>query len=397
MKKVLFGIALALGMFSCSTSDELVPLSQKEDMHSFEFNAHTEIPTASPTGKGANVNYTLIVEAFVDGNHKIATKTFTSNISTHFNYKFETNYAGNVELKVTVSPVTTIVKNISFIPVNEVTKETGKYIEFEQLPTTGILTAVYNKEAKEISTATPDVQYHEVDKDFGDKLTVVKTEEIFNGKTESDYRTFTFDNSGKLFSSFSYKSEPESKKENSVLVYEGGKVIKVINNETSIEEFKYDNLGNIVEGKNVVEQYYDVYRYNEAGKVREMVSNGLNHKETKSYDYASPGKVIVTKTWNNQSLKMVYLLNDNQNPMMKTVPEAFLKTLSTDDKSNYNVTSQYTFGYEGQPENDPNAVTFTYEKDTKGRVVKQIAAGKEEIEGERVTFKRVTVFQYMAQ
>jgi hypothetical protein len=77
--------------------------------------------------KGVNTNYTIVVEAFIEGNHKIETKTFTSNISAHFNYKFQTNYASNnVELKITVSPATTIVKNISFIPTNELTKEVGK-------------------------------------------------------------------------------------------------------------------------------------------------------------------------------------------------------------------------------------------------------------------------------
>jgi hypothetical protein len=48
-----------------------VSLSQKEDMHSFEFNAHGEIPMGSLTGKGVNTNYTIEVEAFIDGNHNL--------------------------------------------------------------------------------------------------------------------------------------------------------------------------------------------------------------------------------------------------------------------------------------------------------------------------------------
>jgi hypothetical protein len=396
MKKVLFGIALALSLFSCTTSDDVMPTSQKEDMHSFEFNAHTEIPMVSPTGKGVNTNYTIVVEAFIEGDHKIETKTFISNILAHFNYKFQTNYAGNVELKVTVSPATTIVKNISFIPINEVTKEVGTIIEFVQLPASGTLNAVYDKTTKEISTSTPDVAYHEVDKDFGDKLSVIKTEETYDGKSELDYRTFTYDNSGKLISSFSYKSGSDPKKENSILVYEEDKLVKMIHNDKSIEEYKYEN-GNIIESVNREEQYYDVFRYNEDGKVREMISNGINYKESKSYDYSTVGRVIVTVRKDNEWSKIVYVLNDNVNPMAKTVPAALLKTLSTDNKSNCNVVFQHTFGYQGEPGNDPNAMIFTYEKDAKGRVVKQTATGKKEVEGKIVASTRVTTFQYMAQ
>jgi hypothetical protein len=396
MKKVLLGLILSMGMFSCSTSDEIVPLSQKEDLHSFEFNAHTQIPTASPTGKGINTNYTLTVEVFVEGDHKVETKTFSSNISAHFNYKFETNYAGNVELKVTVSPATTVVKNISFIPTNEVTKEIGKYMEFDQLPATGSLTAVYNKETKQISTSTAGVEQHEVGKDFGDKLAIVKSEVAYDGKTESEYRTFTYDKSGKLISSFAYKSGPEGKTENAVLVYEGEKLIKIINNEKSIEEFAYEN-GNITTGSNKTEQYYNVYRYNEEGKIIEIKRTGYNQKETKLFEYPKLGKVIVSAVLNNQYSKMAYVLNDNENPMAKSVPAPFLKIIATVDESNYNVVSKYNFEYEKEPANDPNAVTYSYQKDNKGRVVKQIATSKEEIEGKIVTSTRITAFQYMAQ
>jgi hypothetical protein len=396
MKKLILGIALSLGMFSCSTSDELMPLSQKEDMHSFEFNAQAEIPTSIPTAKGANTNYSIIVEVFVDGNHKVETKTFSSNISAHFNYKFETNYAGNVELKVTVSPASTVVKNISFIPTNEVTKEIGKYIEFAQLPVTGSLTAVYSKETREISTTTPDVKYHETAKDFGDKLAVIKSESTFDGKSEVGYRTFTYDATGKLASSFAYKSGSDSKKENSVLVYEGDRVIKIITNETTIKEVAYEN-GNIIEKVNRAEQYYDVYRYNEEGKIREITSTGYNHKERKSFEYPKFGKIIVSTVFNNQYSKMAYVLNDNENPMAKSVPAAFLKIIATDDESNYNVVSKYNFEYENEPSADPNTVIYSYQKDAKGRVVKQIATGKEEIEGKMVTSTRTTTFQYMAQ
>jgi hypothetical protein len=396
MKKVLFGIVLFLGMFSCTTSDDLVPLSQKEEMHSFEFNAQTDIPMASPTAKGANTAYTLTVEVFVEGNHKIETKTFSSNISAHFNYKFETDYAGNIELKVTVSPATTIVKNISFIPVNEVTKEIGKYVEFAQLPDAGSLTAVYNKENKTITTTTPDVKFHELTKDFGDKLAVIKSEAVFDGKSETEYRTFTYDVFGKLVSSFANKSGAEGKTENTVLVYEGDQVIKMINNQKSIEEFTYEN-GNIVKSVNNEDQYYDIYRYNEAGKVKEVISNGTDHQQSKFYDYSEAGKVIVTSKSNNQTSKIVYVLNDNTNPMTKSVPMALLKTLSTDDKSSYNAVSKYTFGTEGNTANDPNAMTYTYQTDAKGRVVKQIAKGKEEMEGKMSDVTRTTVFQYMAK
>jgi hypothetical protein len=396
MKKVLLGLVLSLGIFSCTSSDELMPLSQKEDLHSFEFNAHTQIPTASPTGKGINTNYTLTVEVFVEGGHKIETKTFSSNISAHFNYKFETNYAGNVELKVTVSPAATVVKNISFIPTNEVTKEIGKYIEFDQLPATGSLTAVYNKETKQITTSTAGVEQHEVGKDFGDKLAIVKSEVAYDGQTESEYRTFTYDNSGKLISSFAYKSGPEGKTENAVLVYDGDRVIKIINNDKSVEEFTYEN-NNIIKSVNNNDQYYDLYRYNDTGKVREVISNGTNYQQSKSFDYSEAGKVIVTSKSNNQTSKIVYVLNENTNPMTKSVPAAFLKIIAIDDESNYNVVSKYNFEYEKEPANDPNSVTYSYQKDAKGRVVKQIATGKEEIEGKMVTSTRITAFQYMAR
>jgi hypothetical protein len=50
---------------------------------------------------------------------------------------------------------------------------------------------------------------------------------------------------------------------------------------------------------------------------------------------------------NGHSSKIVFVMNDIENPMVKTMPTAFLKTIATDDKSNYNVVSQYTFGFEG--------------------------------------------------
>jgi hypothetical protein len=396
MKKVLLGMALILSLFSCTTSDDAMSTSQKGDKYSFEFNGHTEIPILNATGKGGNTNYTIVVEAFVDGDHKIETKTFASNITAHFNYKFETSYAGNVEFKVTVSPATTIVKNISFISTNEKTKEVGKIIEFEQLPVSGTLNAVYDKTTKEVSSSTSGVVYREVDKDFGDKLSVIKTENSCDGKTETHYRTFAYDNLGRLISSFGFESGSEPKRENSVLVYEGDKVVKMINNEKSIKVHKYEN-NNIVESENREEQYHDAFCYNEAGKVREVTSNVLNQKVSKSYDYSTVGSIIVTTKTEDQLSKIVYVLNDNINPMAKTVPTPFLKTLSTDEKNNYNVMSQHTFGYHGEPVNDPNAKIFIYVKDAKGRVVKQTVTGKEEVQGEIVVSTRVTTFQYMAQ
>jgi hypothetical protein len=143
MKKIVLGIALLVSLFSCSTSDEITaPVTT--DAHTFEFNAHTEIPTSSNTAIGPNTNYTLVVEAFTKDGHKIASKTFAANITADFNCKFET-FTGNLELKVTVSPATTVVKNISFTPTNQSTNEIGKIMEFTELPTSGSLTAVYDE------------------------------------------------------------------------------------------------------------------------------------------------------------------------------------------------------------------------------------------------------------
>jgi hypothetical protein len=48
-------------------------------------------------------------------------------------------------------------------------------------------------------------------------------------------------------------------------------------------------------------------------------------------------------------------------------------------------------------ENDPNIVTYTYEKDAKGRVVKQTRVGMSWNEGKQMKSTRVAYFDYMSK
>jgi hypothetical protein len=48
-------------------------------------------------------------------------------------------------------------------------------------------------------------------------------------------------------------------------------------------------------------------------------------------------------------------------------------------------------------ENDPNIITYTYEKVAKGRVVKQTRVGMSWNEGKQMKSTRVTYFDYMSK
>jgi hypothetical protein len=416
MKKIVLGIALSLGLFSCSNTDEIIAPEAVTTAHSFEFNANTIVASTAKMSKTAKANaateYVLTVTAInkKDGTI-IETKNFDkTSESAQFSYKFMTS-TGDVELKVSISPALDIVRNITFIPKNEVTKVAEKAIEFAKLPEGGSLTAAYNEETKEIkqivSATEPKVETKVLPADFGNKLAKIYNVETFQGQTisEKSFRTFTYNENGKIISSYGYKGGNEGG-ENSVLVYnedgKGDRVIKIENTrgtETSTEVVKYNEKGLIESSENTVEGYKDQYIYNEDGKITNVYSsykndNGVVQTQPTRFTYNADGTVTVKR---GDERAIVLTLNDNVNPIAASIPAPFLKTISTDAKERYNVASEKSLEWNSTSEKDPNIAIYTYEKDAKGRVIKQTRYGKTWNNGQLVESTLVTYFEYMSK
>jgi hypothetical protein len=85
--------------------------------------------------------------------------------------------------------------------------------------------------------------------------------------------------------------------------------------------------------------------------------------------------------------------------MAASIPAPFLKTLSTEPKERYNVASEKSLELPAgtTADTDPNKATYTYVKDTKGRIVKQTRVGMSENEGQVMKSTRVTYFDYMSK
>jgi hypothetical protein len=411
MKKIVLAITLSLGLFSCSTSDEIV--TPVTEAHSFEFNANTIVASTAKTAKKtAATEYTITVVAINKNDGTIIeTKTFDkTSESAQFYYKFMTK-TGDVVLKVSISPALDIVRNITFIPKNEVTKVVEKAIEFEKLPEGGTLTASYDAIKKEIeqkvSASEPAVPVKVLPADFGDKLAKIYNEETFEGQiaTEKSFRTFTYNENGKIISSYGYKGGTDGG-ENSVLVYnedgKGDRVVKILNahgTETSTEIVTYNAAGLIEKSENAAQGYNDQYVYNAEGKITNVYSsykndNGVVQTQVTRFTYNSDGTITVKR---GDERAIVLTLNDNENPMAKSIPAPFLKTISTEAEERYNVASEKSLEWTSATEKDPNIATYTYEKDAKGRVVKQTRAGMSWNEGRLLKSTRITYFDYMSK
>jgi hypothetical protein len=407
MKKIVLGIALSLGLFSCSNTDEIVTPVTETTAHSFEFNANTIVASTAKMSKTAKASsateYVLTVTAInkKDGT-VIETKNFDkTSESAQFSYKFLTK-TGDVELKVSISPALDIVRNIIFIPKNEVTKVAEKAIEFAKLPESGALTAAYNEATKEIkqivSVTEPAVPVKVLPADFGDKLAKIYNVETFQGQTtyEKSFRTFTYNENGKIISSYGYKGGNEGG-ENSVLVYEGDKVVRILNTrglESSTEVISYNEKGLISTSTNKEEGYQDEYFYNDKGEILTVSSyNSPNFQKT-HFTYNANGTVTVQR---GDERAIVLTLNDNVNPMAASIPAPFLKTISTEAKERYNVASEKSLEWNSTSEKDPNIATYTYEKDAKGRVIKQTRYGKTWNNNQLVESTLVTYFEYMSK
>jgi hypothetical protein len=409
MKKIVLGIALTLSLFSCSTSDEIV--APVTEAHSFDFNANTEVGSTLKTAKGkAATEYVITVVAINKNDGTIIeTKDFDSTSeSSQFSHKFMTN-TGDVELKVSISPVLDIVRNITFIPKNEITKVVEKAIEFAKLPEGGTLTATYNEATKaieqKVSVDEPAVRVKVLTADFGDKLAKIYNEEILEGQTtiEKSFRTFTYNENGKIISSYGYKGGTNGG-ENSVLVYENDRVVKIENTrgtEASTEIVTYNDKGLIEKSENTVDGYKDQYTYNTDGKMTNVYSSYTNEKgvvqtQVTRFTYNADGTVTVKR---GDERAIVLMLNNNENPMAKSIPSPFLKTISTEAKERYDVDFEKSLELPAgiTADTDPNKATYTYEKDAKGRVVKQIRVGMSWNEGQIVKSTKITIFQYMSK
>lgn len=403
MKKLLLGAVLAFSIVSCSKSDEIaVPTGTA---HTFEFNAHTETPSTGKMARGTVLSYVLTVEAINKDGKVVDSKSFTSSIAEHFNCKLSSP-TGDITLRVSVAPITIVVKDISFIPKNEITEEIGEIVEFVQLPINGILTAAYN-EATKVLTATVPIESHELSADFGDKVSVMtKIESIDDVIKKRGYRTFTFDNAGKIISSRGYSTDAQDKDENSIVVYnETGKIVEIKNTDkeghTSSEVIEYDG-DNIISSVNQLESRYEIYRYNTDGRIRESVKNdyynGNTYHRTENFTYYANDSIRVKPS--DSDVADILVLNDNTNPLYKTIPAAFLKILATDnDMGGYNVKSSHKEG----KHNADFDVSYEYVKDSKGRVIKQTIKYKTiemNTTPDANTIKQhveVTEFQYMSK
>jgi hypothetical protein len=401
MKKLLLPLMALFLILACNREDDLD--NTKATAHSFEFNAHT---SGAIAGKETLPPYTLTVQLIGKDGKVLDSKIFSSSIAEHFNYKL-TATTGEVTIKVSISPITIVCKDISFIPINTVTGEVGKIIEIVQLPATGVLTATYNTDTKTVVPTVP-VQSHILNPDFGDKVSLMThVQTVDNTLTEKGYRTFTFDTTGKVISSRGYKTDSQTRDENSVVIYnDAGKVVELRNTDAAgkvtIDVIQYEG-DNIISTTNELEKRYEIFRYNADGKIVESTKrdnyNGNSYLRNHLFTYYANDSIRVKAS--DQDIADILVLNANINPLAKTIPAPFLKILSTDDDmGGFNVTNSHKEGKHDAMFD----VKYEHLKDAKGRIIKQTKTFKrnEKISSTNPnmvlkTFVEVTEFQFMAK
>ncbi|KAF2333089.1 hypothetical protein [Flavobacterium daemonense] len=381
-KKILIGAMLSLGLFSCSNNDDNSSKVVAEE-HSFEFNAQTD--ASSPTGKNAATSYTLTVEAVGKDGKVLDTKTFTGTASGQINDKLTTT-TGDVEIHVKVLPATIPIKNISILPKNEKTKEPGKAIVIAALPATGEVKVNYDTIQKEIKVITQGIESFIPSDGFLDRLSAVSVETtVGTAAPVKRYKTFAYDSKGNLVSSVYVNAGVTEKSE---YVYEAGRLIKInktVGAKTTTEVLTYTG-DNITLLKNELGGYQSSYVYDGA-KIVTATDTGTNAvTSTLSYNAQNPLRMTYKTNAMNQSL--VYILNTNVDPFATSIPAAYLKLLSYKGEDKTNIESEQVDGTTAL------TATYTYEKDSKGRIVKKTRVTKD---GTVVTSTSVTTYQYLSK